>query len=91
MERKHTPKGQSYWAQNGAYSKEMSELWKKLVPAEGEAETMHGELIRCINRLTYSHLGKKIKFADLPEDCQKLVMKDYLYLWDFTDEDGNEI
>ena len=30
----------------------------------------------------YEHLGKKIKFANLPDDCQKLVRNDYLYLWD---------
>ena len=31
---------------------------------------------------TYGHLGKKIKFQDLPEDCQKLVQDNYRYLWD---------
>jgi len=35
---------------------------------------------------TYSHLGKKIKFTNLPEDCQKCVLQDYKYLWDLTDE-----
>jgi hypothetical protein len=29
----------------------------------------------------YSHLGKKIKFTDLPEDCQRLVLQDYAELW----------
>jgi hypothetical protein len=53
---------------------------------------MHGQTqYRPCDRPTYSHLGKKIKFQDLPEDCQKLVMQDYLYLWDFTDENGKEI
>lgn len=28
------------------------------------------------------HLGRRIKFDDLPPDCQKCVMQDYLYLWD---------
>lgn len=28
------------------------------------------------------HLGKRIPFADLPDDCRKLVMGDYLELWD---------
>lgn len=28
------------------------------------------------------HLGKRIPFSDLPEDCRKLVMGDYLELWD---------
>lgn len=31
---------------------------------------------------TYSHIGKKISFSDLPEDCQKAVVGDYRYLWD---------
>lgn len=53
---------------------------------------IHGDSeFRPIDRPTYSHLGKKIKFQDLPEDCQKLVMQDYLYLWDFTDENGKEL
>lgn len=28
------------------------------------------------------HLGIRIAFDDLPPDCQKCVMQDYLYLWD---------
>jgi hypothetical protein len=31
---------------------------------------------------SYSHLGKKVKFQDLPKDCQKLVLQRYKYLWD---------
>jgi hypothetical protein len=31
---------------------------------------------------TYGHLGKKIKFEDLPVDCQRLVLDDYAALWD---------
>jgi hypothetical protein len=42
----------------------------------------HGESMVDIDWPTYGHLGKKIKFDDLPEDCQNLVMSDYLYLWD---------
>jgi hypothetical protein len=34
-----------------------------------------------IDKPSYKHLGKKIKFQDLPEDCQKLVIKDYKYYW----------
>lgn len=49
----------------------------------------HGSSPRPIDTPSYKHLGKKIKFNDLPEDCQKLVIQDYLYLWDFTDEQGN--
>jgi hypothetical protein len=31
---------------------------------------------------TYSHLGRKIKFEQLPEPCRRLVMSDYVDLWD---------
>lgn len=31
------------------------------------------------------HLGKKIKFTDLPTDCQKLVISDYKELWDLEE------
>ena len=29
----------------------------------------------------YSHLGKKIQFADLTPDCQKVVLSDYKEIW----------
>lgn len=45
----------SYWNNNGAYQKEGDELYEKLVPSEGAAETVHGELIRGINRLFHEY------------------------------------
>ena len=44
-----------------------------------------------VDRPTYGHLGKKIKFEDLPKDCQTLVIQDYLELWDLTDESGKPL
>lgn len=35
-----------------------------------------------IDKPKYSHLGKKIKFIDLPEDCKTCVINTYTYLWD---------
>ena len=46
---------ESYWNNNGAYQKEGDELYEKLVPSEGAAETVHGELIRGINRLFHEY------------------------------------
>ena len=46
---------------------------------------MHGESDTQIDYPSYKHLGKKIKFDDLPEDCQTLVLQDYVYLWDIKD------
>jgi hypothetical protein len=42
----------------------------------------HGYSDCPIDRPTYSHLGKKIKFDDLPGNCQKLVLSDYIDLWE---------
>jgi hypothetical protein len=28
-----------------------------------------------------NHLGRRIRFKDLPSDCQKLVISDYKHLW----------
>jgi len=43
---------------------------------------IHGYSDHLIDRPTYSHLGKRIDFKDLPADCQELVLTDYKYLWD---------
>ena len=40
---------------------------------------------------SYKHLGKKIKFADLPKECKTFVMQTYHYLWNFTDNEGNTL
>lgn len=31
------------------------------------------------------HLGRRIRFEDLPQDCRKAARMDYEYLWDLTD------
>lgn len=50
-----TAPGQSYWNETGVYQKEYSELYDKLVPGNGMAETLHGELIRAISRLAHEY------------------------------------
>jgi hypothetical protein len=52
---KETPLGKSYWANDGAYTPELDEAWTKLVPSSGEAETLHGELVRAFGRLNYDY------------------------------------
>lgn len=44
----------------------------------------HGEAAEMIDRPKYSHLGKKIRFQDLPEDCKRLVWQDYRDWWDLA-------
>jgi hypothetical protein len=41
----------------------------------------HGHSWTVIDYPKYSHLGKKIKFQDLPERCQDCVIQDYKEIW----------
>lgn len=52
-----TEAGKSYWEGNGAYQKEYDELYEKLVPARGCAETVAGEMIRGVSRLYYDYFN----------------------------------
>jgi hypothetical protein len=52
---KHTEVGKSYWAGNAAYSEFLDAKFNELVPDNGNAETVHGELVRAISRLVYEH------------------------------------
>ena len=52
---KFTKSENSYYNGNGAYQKEYEELYKKLVPNSGSAQTIHGELIRAISRLSHEY------------------------------------
>lgn len=45
----------------------------------------HGESDHPIDRPQYRHLGKKIRFEDLPEDCKTLVLQDYKEIWGLQD------
>ena len=53
MEKRITELGKSYWNENGAYQEEFDKLYKELVPSKGEADTIHGEMIRAVSRLFY--------------------------------------
>lgn len=41
---------------------------------------MHGEGV--IDKEGYSHLGKKVKFEDMPEQVKKCILQTYTDLWD---------
>ena len=50
------------------------------------ALTSHGDFDRGvsntpIDKPSYSHLGKRIRFHDLPEVCQKVVRREYMDIW----------
>lgn len=57
MEKKHTAPDKTYWNNEGGYQKEYDELYKKLVPDKGEANTVHGEMLRGVSRLYYDYFN----------------------------------
>lgn len=50
-----TPMGKSYWNNEGAYQSQYDELYDKLVPSEGAAENLIGEVLRAASRLAYDY------------------------------------
>lgn len=56
------------------------------IPFHPQGVGQHGWNEVAIDRPKYKHLGKKIKFKDLPHDCKVLVMYDYIKMWDLSPE-----
>jgi hypothetical protein len=57
QERLHTKSGETYWDEKGAYSALLKSFYKRLVPAMGKADTLHGELIRCVSNLNHEYFN----------------------------------
>jgi len=51
-------------------------------PFHPQGVGMRCEYEHRIDRPTSRHLGKRIRFDDLPPDCQRLALWDYCSLWD---------
>lgn len=62
----------SYWNKTGKYQKEYEELFDKLVPADGMADTYAGELLRAASKLYYRYFND----GDEASCCMPLSMKD---------------
>lgn len=61
-------------------------------PFHPQGVGLHGEHDRPIDWPTHAHLGVRISFADLPEDCQLIALQDYCDWWEIntTLEQANE-
>lgn len=59
-------------------------------PTHPQGFGQHGESDKQIDTPTYGHLGRRIKFEDLPSECRALVRERYVYLWDLTDRKARE-
>ena len=82
---KRTPIGKSYWNSEGSYQKESDELWEHLVPREGEAETVNGELIRIAHRLYHEYCNNGNGNARYERTVE------HSYSWYEDDEDDYEV
>ena len=62
-----------YWNGDHDRQSEYDQLYKELVPAEGKAETVNGELIRCISRLTYEYCNNgNLNAVDVDDEYETL-------------------
>jgi hypothetical protein len=50
-------------------------------PFHPQGVCLHSEYNRPIDRPSYKHLGKKIEFTQLPEDCRRVTREDYMDYW----------
>jgi hypothetical protein len=46
----------------------------------------HGWQLERVDEPSYKHIGKKITYQDLPDDCQRAVRMDYVALWCLPEE-----
>lgn len=74
----------SYWEGNGYFQNEYDKLWGELVPSSGEANTLHGELLRCIGRLFYDYCNNGN--CNAKSDRGKTVSSFYKEFIDFIEE-----
>ena len=64
-----------------SYSDDFLYLGMSENPFHPQGFAQHGSCRNPIDRPTYSHLGKKIRFESLPENCKKLVISEYKEIW----------
>jgi len=60
-------------------------------PFHPQGIEQHGSNSTQIDKPAYSHLGKKVTYDSLPNEVKQCVCQTYLYLWNFTDENGKRI
>lgn len=62
-----------YWDNRGKYQKEYDILWDELVPAEGQADTQLGELLRLVSKVYYDRYNNGFGNGPFREASQYLM------------------
>lgn len=65
----------------GRYGKNKLYISMGPTPYYPDGVCCHGEECYYIDRPSYKHLGKPISFDLLPIECQKVVISDYMDIW----------
>ena len=68
----------------GRYSKPGGEFWHlgmSAKPYHPQGVCLSGASREQIDYPRYGHLGKRIKFENLPDQCMSVVLKEYRQLW----------
>ena len=75
-----------YWMGNGKYQKEYEELWERLVPSQGNAVTVAGELLRAVSRIYYRWYNDCDRIQPvLNESVAVSAIKAFKFLYQFRD------
>jgi hypothetical protein len=83
QELQFTPKGKNYWNEDAEYAKFLMDKFDELVPAQGEADTVHGEAVRSFHRLVYEHCNngncnaQEVEYEE--DDCNSCYGSDDEY------------
>jgi len=71
----------TYFNDNGKYQEEFDQLWKDLVPWAGEADTLEGEVVRSIGKISYEVYNNNccnMLTQDLSDPIIKTFRNDYV-------------
>lgn len=69
---------EDYYFNKGKYSREYTELWDEMIPSQGQADSVQGEVLRCISKLSYDRFNNG--FGNPMPACAKLI-NFYSNLW----------
>lgn len=86
-----TPEAEpAYWSKEGRFQADYERLWDALVPASDEAETPHGELLRCGSCLYYDRFNNGCcnSWSEYYRDMADLLMRSVRLLRPVADELG---
>lgn len=77
----------TYWNHNGRFQKEYEELWARLVPPVGRAQTLAGEALRAVSCLYHRWYndGDRVETTMRESEVPESAVQAFNYLYQFRD------